>query len=174
ARPGRIAGLQIDDLDKQLDGMKVGETRTLRVKAPDTHPNEEVRGKDAEIEVALKDIKHLELAEVTPEFLADLGFNNESDLRVALRDQMVDKINYDVQTAMREQVNQYLLNHVNMDLPAKLSDKQVDRVVGRRAVDLMMRGVPRDQVEANIEALRGGAREEAMRELKLFFILQKV
>jgi len=48
------------------------------------------------------------------------------------------------------------------------------RVVNRRAMDLMMRGMGRDQIEANIEKLRAGADEEAARELKLFFILQKL
>ena len=50
----------------------------------------------------------------------------------------------------------------------------MDRVINRRAVDLMMRGMPRAQVEANVERLRVGAADEAIRELKLFFILQKI
>lgn len=173
-RPGRVAGIQIDDLDTQLQGLKPGETRTLTAHAPDTHPTEQLRGKDVEIEVSLKDFKKLELAEVTPEFLQDLGFENEQDLRGALREQMEEKIQYDVQQAMREQVNSFLLNNTQVDLPAKLSDKQTDRIISRRAVDLMMRGMPRDQVEANIERLRHGARDEAVRELKLFFILQRL
>jgi trigger factor len=174
ARPGRIAGFQIDDLDKQLEGMKPGETRTITVKAPDTHPTESIRGKDIGIEIALKDIKKLELAEVDQDFLQDLGFENEADLKEALKEQMVEKIDMDVQTNMREQVNAFLLENVQIDLPTKLSDKQADRVVSRRAVDLMMRGMPREQVEANLERLRGGAKEEATKELKLFFILQKI
>jgi trigger factor len=174
ARPGRIAGIEVADLDKQLDGMKPGETRTITVKAPETHPNEQIRGKDVGIEVALKDIKRLDLAEVDQDFLQDLGFTNEAELRDALRQQMVEKINYDVQQSMREQVNNYLLENVQIELPTKLSDKQADRVVSRRAVDLMMRGMPQQQVEANLERLRSGAKEEAARELKLFFILQKV
>jgi len=55
-----------------------------------------------------------------------------------------------------------------------LSDRQADRVVSRRAVDLMMRGMPREQVEQNVEQLRGGAKEEAIRELKLFFVLARI
>lgn len=174
ARPGRVAGVQVDDLDKQLEGMKVGEKRTLTVKAPESHPNEKMRGREAEVEVDLKDIKRLELAEVTPEFLAELGFENEPDLRDALRQQMEEKIRYDVQQAMREQVNKFLLDNVQLDLPNKLSDRQADRVVNRRAMDLMMRGIPREQVEASVERLRHGAKDEAVRELKLFFILQKI
>src|SRR3712207_7625769 len=38
----------------------------------------------------------------------------------------------------------------------------------------MMRGMPREQVEANVERLRHGAKDEGIRELKLFFILQKI
>jgi trigger factor len=174
ARPGRVAGVQVDDLDKQLEGMRVGEKRTISVKGPETHPSEKLRGKDAQVEVELKDVKRLELAEVTPEFLAELGFENENELHDALRQQMEEKIRYDVQQAMREQVNKFLLDNVQVELPKKLSDRQAERVVSRRAIDLMMRGIPREQVEASVERLRHGAQEEGIRELKLFFILQKM
>src|SRR5205085_9805119 len=77
ARPGRIAGLNVEDLAKQLEGMKPGETRTISVHAPDDAANEQLRGKDVEIEGALKDIKRLEQAEGTPECLTDRGVGNE-------------------------------------------------------------------------------------------------
>ena len=174
SRPGRVAGIQIDDLDKQLAGLKAGEERTISTKAPESHPNEAVRGKDVQIEIKLKDLKKLELAEIDGDFLTDLGFGDEKELREALREQMVERIDYDVAQAMREQVNRYLLENVAISLPAKLSDRQEQRLVQRRAVDLMMRGIPQDQIAANLERLRTGARDEAARELKLFFILQKI
>ena len=174
ARAGRIAGIDIPDLDKQLEGAKPGDVRNINVKAPETHGNEQIRGKDVTIEIKLKDIKRMELADVDQDFLQDLGFENEAELRDALRQQMVEKIEYDVQQSMREQVNKYLLDNVQIELPTKLSDRQADRVINRRAMDLMMRGMPQHQVEANIERLRSGAKEEAAKELKLFFILQKI
>lgn len=174
ARPGRIGGIQIDDLDKQLEGLKPGETRTIKAKAPDTHPNEQVRGKDVDIDVTLKDLKKLELAEINDAFLEDLGFKQESELRDALKEQMVERITFDVQQALREQVQKHLVDNITFDLPAKLSAKQADRVINRRAVDLMQRGLPLEQIQANIDRIRAGADEEASRELKLFFILQKL
>src|SRR5439155_17306872 len=68
----------------------------------------------------------------------------------------------------------YLLDNVYMDLPVQLSERQSSRVVQRRAIDLLMRGMPQEQIQANLEALKAGSRDEAARELKLFFILQKV
>ncbi len=173
-RPARVAGLQIDDLDSQLAGLKPGEAHTITVKIPDEYPEESLRGKDAQIEIALKDIKKMELAEVNEQFLSDLGFSNEKDLREALREQMELKLKEDVQRLMRDQVSKYLLDNVHIDLPAKLSDRQADRVVSRRSVDLLTRGMDPAEVEANVERLRGPAREDAARELKLFFILQKI
>jgi trigger factor len=174
ARPGRIGGIQVDDLDKQLKGLKSGETRGIKATAPDDHATEQLRGKEVEIEVTLKDLKKLEAVEVNQEFLESLGFESEQELLDALREQMVERINYDVQQAMREQVNRYLLDNVNIELPTKLSDRQEQRIVQRRAMDLMTRGVQREQLQANIEKLQTGAKDEASRELKLFFILQKI
>src|SRR5687768_11100811 len=174
ARPGRVGGIQIEDLDEQLKGLSAGESRTIKATAPDNHPNEALRGKAVEIEIALKDIKKLEPVEVNQEFLESLGFEKENELLDALREQMVERIDYDVQQAMREQVNKHLLENVQIELPTKLSEKQEQRIVQRRAMDLMMRGVPREQIGANIERLQTGAKDEAVRELKLFFILQKI
>src|SRR5688572_29717397 len=64
ARPGRIGGIQIDDLDKQVEGLKAGESRSIKATAPENHPNEQLRGKQVEIEIALKDLKALQLAEI--------------------------------------------------------------------------------------------------------------
>ncbi|MEL7238907.1 MAG: hypothetical protein AAGK78_08585, partial [Planctomycetota bacterium] len=52
--------------------------------------------------------------------------------------------------------------------------RQAERVVNRRAIDLMMRGLPRDKVEGNLEKLKEGSEPEAERELKMFFILNTV
>jgi len=174
SRPGRIAGITVEDLDAKLRGVKPGEKREFTVKIPDTFPKEELRGKDAVIEIEVKDIKKLEPAVVDEDFLEGLGFTKEEELREALKEQMIDRINYDVQQSMRDQVNNYLLQNIQFDLPNKLSDRQAERTVQRRRVDLMMRGMSEEQVAANVEALRVGAKEEGVRELKLFFILQKI
>lgn len=174
ARPGRIAGLHIADLDAQLAGTKVGETRTVTMKVPDDSPVEGLRGKTIEIDVLVHSIKKLEPAEINQEFLESLGFSTEQELRDALREQMVERIDFDVKAAMRRQVLDHLLSKVEVTLPSKLSDRQTERVISRRAVDLLQRGVPRERIEAGVEHLKAGASDEAQRELKSFFILQKV
>lgn len=174
SQSGWLGGFEIQSLAKELAGAKPDETRTIKVKGEQTHALEAVRGKDAELEIEIKDIRRLEPAKLTQEFLDDLGFSNEQELRDALREQMDERIASDIQDTMRRQIIQYLLDHVQMELPAKLSERQRHRVVQRRAVQLMSRGIPQEQIEANIARLSTGAAEDAVRELKSFFVLQEV
>jgi trigger factor len=173
-RPGRLAGIQVEDLPKQLEGMKPTEMRTVKLTVPADYPTESLRGKELQIDITVKDIKRLEAAEINKQFLDDLGFKDEKELRDALREQMEERIQTDIQQAMRNQVIVHLLTNVTVDLPTRLSIRQADRVVSRRAVSLMMRGVPREQIDANVSRLKMGAEEEAVKELKTFFILQQV
>lgn len=173
-RPGTIGGIEIKDLDVQLAGLKPDDVKTVTAKAPDTHPAEKIRGKDVEVEFKIKDIKYLEPAEITDEFLAYLGFENKQELLDELRKQMIEKIDQDVRTAMHNQIRKAILDRVQIELPAKLSQRQADRVVSRRVTDLIMRGVSEQQLRANVERIKAGAADQAKAELKLFFVLNKI
>lgn len=171
---GRVAGIEVPDLESKLAGITAGETRTLEVDVPAEFPQKEIAGKHVQIEIKANDIKRLEPAIIDQDFLDSLGFKDEKELRDALREQLVERIDFDVAEAMRNQVRKYLLDNTTVELPTKLTERQSNRVVQRRAIDLMQRGVPQQQLEANIDALRQGSLEEAQRELKLFFILQHI
>ncbi|HEX8324211.1 MAG TPA: trigger factor [Tepidisphaeraceae bacterium] len=173
-KPMTLLALQFDDLPATLAGAKPGETRTATAVAPETHQREDLRGKELTVEFKINDIRQLELAEINAEFLQQLGFENEEELNKALREEMENRVKNDVQNAMRDQVAKALLEATQFELPSKLSKNQEMRIVQRRAMDLVQRGVPEEQIGANIEMLKGGASDEAARELKLFFILGKV
>lgn len=174
ARPGRIAGIEIEKFADKVKGLKAGEEKTFKVKVPQTHPTESLRGKQASIRLKVKDIKALQLAEIDEAFLENLGFTSEQELLDALRQQMIERVDTDIQNSLRRQVQEYLVAKTKMVLPKRLSERQVERVVNRRAVSLLMRGMPREQVQENVERLKEGAGAEAHRELTLFFVLQKV
>lgn len=173
-QPARIAGIFIEDIDQQLAGLKPGESKTLSVKAPADHPREEIRDKDITIEVTISDIKRLEPAEINQDFLESLGFENEQELRDALKEQLEIRVHNDVQQAMRDQVVKFLMEKIQMELPSKMSARQESRIVQRRASDLLMRGMPVAEIEASIEKIKAGAGEQAAAELKSFFVLDKI
>lgn len=174
ARSGRIAGVELPEFAKQVEGLKVGESRTVEQEVPAAHPNVNLAGQTLSIEVALKDIKALAPATIDGPFLESLGFENEQELLDALREQMEERVAADIAASVRKQVSDHIASKVEMTLPENLVKRQADRVVNRRAVNLLMRGLPRDRVEANIDKLKEGSEAEAERELKLFFMLSRV
>lgn len=171
---GRVSGIEIPDLESKLVGIKPGETKVLEADVPADFPQAEIAGKRVQIEIKVNDIKRLELATIDADFLDSLGFRDEKELRDALREQLVERIDYDVAEAMRNQVRKYLAERVKIELPTKLTERQQQRIVNRRAMDLLTKGVSRQQLEMNIEALKQGSAEEAASELKMFFVLQKI
>jgi trigger factor len=76
--------------------------------------------------------------------------------------------------ARREQVSNYLLEHTTMDLPEETSRRQTAAVLRRHYVNLLQQGVPRDQIDQNLELLASQAERVAQRDLKLGFILEKI
>jgi trigger factor len=174
AHSGRIAGIEVPDLAKQLEGATAGQMRSLTLKVPAEHAEEVWRGKDLVVEITIKDIKRLELAEVTPQFVQDLGFESEQELRQELRSELHRHRDTDIKRLMRRQVMEYLLSKVNIDLPAKLSQKQAERVTMRRALELNRLGVSVETLKQQFDSLRQGADAEAANDLKTFFILDKI
>ena len=173
ARSGRIHGILIEDLAAKLDGLKTDESRTFAVTAPDNHPAQKLRGKELEITIDLKEIKELELAEIDEQFLEELEFEKVEQLRDALREQMEQRVEADVKRSMRTQMTTYLTENTTLELPAKLTERQTGRVVQRRAMTLLQRGVPQEQVVQNIEKVRQGADADARRELQAFFVISR-
>jgi trigger factor len=171
---GRVAGIEIPDLESKLVGIKPGDTKTLEADVPADFPQTEIAGKKVSIEIKVNDIKRLEPAVIDADFLESLGFADEKELREALREQLVERINFDVAEAQRNQVRKYILDNTNIELPTKMTGRQSDRVVQRRAIDLMQRGVPEAHLRANLDSLRQGASDEATRDLKLFFVLARI
>jgi trigger factor len=169
-----LGGVVVPDLAEKLAGAKGGEKRQWTIHIPADHPVEAIREKDVELEIAVKDVRRLDLPEVNAEFLEGLGFENLKDLREALKERLAERIGYDVQQSMREQVSAFLMDNTQVEIPDKLSERQATRMAGRRAVELMMRGMTREQVMGNFQSLKTSAQADAAKELKLFFILQKM
>ena len=101
------------------------------------------------------------------------GAESEKELKQFVHDDMEAERDRLVERAKREQVLDYLLEKIPLELPDQLSARQTDRAVLRKVIDLQQRGVPQSDVETQIDELRTSAKEEVARNLKLDFIMEK-
>lgn len=172
-RATRIDGILLDKLADVLTGVQPGDERSTECEIPDDFERPDLRGKQGVFEFKIHEAKRLKPLDV--KVLAEqMGAESEDELKEILRDRMEAERDRLIERAKREQVLDYLLGKVTIELPDKLSARQTDRAVLRKVIDLQQAGVPESDIEARIDELRTSAKEDVARSLKLEFIMEKV
>ena len=174
ARDIRIEGVILEGLGEALIGKKPGDLATLEATIPDDHENIDIRGKSAKFEFTVREIKRLELPPIDEEFLKSGGFESESELRDMLRASMEARFSKTINRVMRGQISDHLIDNTKIEIPQDLSQRQTDRSLRRRRISMLREGIPETMVDKAMDELQGEARDQVVRDLKLYFILEKI
>lgn len=170
---GMIMGVMVDDFAKQLGSPKPGDTVRIKATGPEQHETARIRNQPITIEFDVARVDRI--VPLTAAQLSDrLGIPDEARLREAITLRLNHRVMVRQQSAMRRQIAEHLLDAIDVDLPVKLTERQAERNIARRRYELMYRGYNAVQVEENIAEMRASSADVARRELKLFFILDKI
>lgn len=167
---GMILGVMVDDFAKQLGLPKPGETATIKVKGPENHEIEKIRGVDLTITFTVERVDRIIPAQVDT-VVERFGFASADQLKEAIKVRLTQRVIVRQQTAMRQQLAKHLIDNTEIDLPKRLTEQQAQRTLDRRRMELMYRGVGAEEIESHMAELRAGSADVAARDLKLFFIL---
>jgi len=170
---GFVGQIPVEKLDELLAGAGLGQTRQISVDVPKTYFREEYRGKKVDIQIGIKDIKWLKPAELDENFLTRLGVEDENELRERTRDTLQSRLEAQVRAEMSEQIHQYLLDNTSFDLPLNVVAQQAKTLLQRQYTNLLIRGLSREQLEEQMGQLQAGSEEQAKKQLKAFFIMDK-
>jgi len=172
--PGQIEGLPLVDLGKELSGKKAGQTVTLKVTAPEAHPDENWQGKELTVEIAISEVRRRILPEANDEFAEALGFESMQEMRQFVSRRLQQRLQAQAQRDMREEICRYLLDSTDFDVPAGAARRHTARLLQRQYVELLSYGVPRERIDERLTELQAAASDRAKQDLKLQFILDKV
>jgi trigger factor len=169
---GMILGVMVEDFAQQLGLPKAGDTATIKVVGPANHEVERLRGTPVTVSFTVDRIDRIIPADAD-KIAQGLGFEGVDALKGALRQRLQQRATVQQQVAMRQQIAKHLIDNTKMDLPQRLTAAQSARSLERRRLELMYRGFAPHQVEEHVAELRAASSENAARELKLFFILNR-
>ena len=173
-KTGFVSGVSVEDLDQLLVGAAAGDTKTTTVDVPATFFNEQYRGKKIGIEIAIKEVKTLKPAEINEELLKRYGYDSEEQLRDIFRRQLTEQAERQARTSMSEQVHEYLKEHIQIDLPADVVADQSLALLQRQYANMLIRGVAKEEANQQMDQLRASSEEQAIQQLKQFFIMDKI
>jgi len=171
---GFVGAIPVENLDELLIGAKAGDSKQTSVDVPKTYFREEYRGKKVDIKIAVKDIKFLKPAELDESFLQRLQVKNKDELREKTRDGLQSRLEQQSRTEMTEQIYKFLLDNTTFDLPVDVVAEQATSLLQRQYTNLMMRGLPREKIDEQMEQLRASSEQQAEEQLKTFFLMDKV
>jgi trigger factor len=174
ARDVRVRGVPLVGFGQAVAGKSLGDTVTIEASVPDDHENIGIRGKTTCFEFVIREIKRLVVPPLDQELLAALGYDSEGELHSAVRSSLEVHLRLGIRQAMRAQVAEYLVDNMKLDIPAGLSQRQTDRSVARRMIEMYQEGLPQAEIEKRMDELRARAHDQAVRDLKLYFILEKI
>lgn len=172
APKGMIVGLVVDDLSTQLGTLAAGKQVTIKTKGPENHETEAMRGKDLVIEYTPARIDRIIPADIK-EVCARFGLADEDAIKNALRSRLYQRVQIEQAMVMRQQVTKHLLDHTTMEVPERLTASQSQRYLERRRSEMMYRGMDPVAIEEAVAAARAASAADAVRDLKLFFLLDR-
>jgi len=170
---GMILGVTADDFATQVGTPKKGDTVTVKATGPENHEVEAVRGKKLTATFEISEIQRVIPAAID-KVVARYGLADEEALRTGVKRQLDSRVFAQKQAVMRRQAATKLLEAVDFELPERLTANQAARNLQRRRMELMYQGVDPETIEEKLAEVREASNEVATRELKLFFILDKL
>lgn len=169
---GHVVGIVVEDLGKRMIDKKIGHKEVISMTGPEGHENERIKGQPITVHIHLKGIQRVAPATVES-LLENFGLENETELKDEIRNSLEANRDRTQSQRMHEQICDYLAEKVDLELPEGLSGRQTARLLQRQGMELSYQGVSKDDIDAQLADMRSSSEEQARKELKLFFILDK-
>lgn len=166
-------GRLLPDFEKQLVGMKGGESKAFEVRFPDDYHGKEVAGKAARFEVTVTQVAAPKLPPVDAEFARNLGVadGDVDKMRAEVKANLEREVKLRLSNRVKEQVMQALLDVTRIEAPKALVDLEIQRLQQRMRQDLGARGVP---VKADVPMPSEVFEKQAQRNVTLGLVLAEV
>jgi len=166
---------KIEIFDKLMVGASAGDVRETEFELSGDAPNQKLRGKTVSVGLEILEVKKLELPELTPELLENMGeFDSERALRQAVQQDLQRQLFYYQAQKIRQQIASALTASADWELPPGLLERQSERELERRSLELQRSGFSDSEIRARENELRQNSTSSTATALKEHFILEQI
>ena len=136
-------GQMLEQFDKAVRGMKVGESKTFALQFPSDYHGQDVAGKEADFRVSVAKIEAQKLPEVDEAFAKTLGIADASvqGLRDSVASNLRREVRMRVLARNKAAVMDTLIAQSTLELPKALVNSELERLVASAREDLKRRGI---------------------------------
>lgn len=136
----------IDTFEEQLIGKNAGESCEVNVTFPENYHAQELAGKPAVFQVAVKEIKEKQLPELNDEFAGEVSeFETLAEYKEDIRKKLTEKKEEDAKAAKEDAVIRAIIDGAQMEIPEAMVETQQRQLVDDFAQRLQMQGLSIEQ-----------------------------
>ena len=136
-------GQMLEQFDKAVRGMKVGDNKTFPLQFPEDYHGKDVAGKEADFLVTIKKIEAQNLPALDEPFVKSLGIADGSNdgLRADVKKNLEREVKFRILSRNKAAAMDALVKVAELDIPKALVDNELERLVASAREDLKQRGV---------------------------------
>ena len=163
-------GRLLKEFEKNLTGVKAGESKGFDLTFPADYMAKELAGKPAHFEIQVKEVQAPRLPQVDSAFAMALGVEdgNVDKLMAEIKANLEREVARRVRNRMKEQTMELLLQKTSLDLPQSLVGIEVERLRKLTETDMQASGVQAKKLSADMFTV------QAERRVRLGLILAEV
>ncbi len=136
-------GQMLEQFDKAVRGMKVGDSKTFPLQFPADYHGKDVAGKEADFLVTMKKTEAQNLPALDEPFIKSLGIADGTNdgLRADVKKNLEREVKHRVLARNKAAAMDALVKAAELDLPKSLVEHELERLVAAAREDLKKRGV---------------------------------
>ncbi len=159
---------------EQLVGAQAGDKRTVTVSFPANFVNKELSGRPGVYEVEVVEVREKTLPELNDAFAKLYEAESLEKLREGVQRDLANELKYKQDRETRAQIIEGLSKRVNFDLPEGAVAHKTRNIVYDLVRENAQRGVSREIIEREKDAIYSAATSNAKEQVKLDFLIQRI
>ena len=182
------SGQFIPGFEDQMIGLKVGESKDLKVKFPDDYHSEELKGKDAIFKVTINGVKYREVPELTLDWVKeqkhshdgkDLVFESVEDYKKHIKEHIKEHKEADAENTATNKLFDTVIKNAKFEIPEDLIEDEVNQDMKNAEAQAKQYGLTLDMLlqysgGQTVEQYKAQLKEQAEKRLSLRFVLKAI
>ena len=166
----------IPEFEKELIGLKKGDSKDIKVVYPANYPDNELAGKEVQFRVVIKELKKRRLKPLNDDFAKESGgYKDLEDLKKKVKEDLENNEKALANSRLKNELVGKLVNMYAFELPPSLIEGEIDSMVYNTSRRLTLQGmIDVDKANIDVKEAREGFRDSAVKNLKGRIILEAI
>ena len=150
----------LPEFESNALGLKAGESKTFEVKFPEDYHGKDVAGKTATFAIEVKKVEEPKLPELDADFARQMGVadGDLAKMRTEVRANVEREVKKRVDSRLKAQALQALLDCAPMELPKSLVQMETQHLVEQAVAELQAKGLKIEKLPFDPQAFEASAK----------------